>query len=144
MGKREQKRLRAGVVGAGHMGQYHILVYAELWDVDLVGIVDTDAGKAARPRRASTTPRPSPTTASSSARSTSAIAVPTEQHFEVARDCLEAGISVLVEKPMTPTLEEARELFRIARERNASCTSATSSGSTAPCRSCGRSSSTPS
>ena len=48
MGKREQKRLRAGVIGAGHMGQYHILVYAELWDVDLVGIVDADAGKAAR------------------------------------------------------------------------------------------------
>ena len=48
MGKREQKRMRTGVIGAGHMGQYHILVYAELWDVDLVGIVDTDAGKAAR------------------------------------------------------------------------------------------------
>ena len=48
MGKREQKRMRAGVIGAGHMGQYHILVYAELWDVDLVGLVDSDAGKTAR------------------------------------------------------------------------------------------------
>jgi predicted dehydrogenase len=46
------------------------------------------------------------------------IAVPTPLHFEVARDCLEAGISVLVEKPLTSTLGEARELFRIARERN--------------------------
>ena len=36
--------------------------------------------------------------------------MPTEQHFHVARTLLEAGISVLVEKPMTPTLEEAREL----------------------------------
>ena len=43
------------------------------------------------------------------------VAVPTEQHFHVARDLLEAGISVLVEKPMTPTLEEARELFAVAR-----------------------------
>ena len=34
--KREQKRMRAGVVGTGHMGQYHILVYAEQWDVDPV------------------------------------------------------------------------------------------------------------
>ena len=45
------------------------------------------------------------------------VAVPTEQHFEVARDLLEAGAHVLVEKPMTPTLEEAKELFRMARQR---------------------------
>jgi predicted dehydrogenase len=46
------------------------------------------------------------------------IAVPTPLHFQVARDFMEAGIGVLVEKPLTPTLEEARELFRLARERN--------------------------
>jgi len=45
--------------------------------------------------------------------------VPTEQHFHVARDLLEAGISVLVEKPMTPTIEEARELFAIAERTGA-------------------------
>src|SRR5262249_45262772 len=39
-------RIRAGVVGAGHMGQYHILAMMELWDVDLVGIADTDVDKA--------------------------------------------------------------------------------------------------
>ena len=119
MGKREQKRLRAGVVGAGHMGQYHILVYAELWDVDLVGIVDAGRreGRPVSPR--STTRRPH-----SSHRElfgkvdVVSVAVPTPLHFEVAKECLEAGISVLVEKPLTPTLEEARELFRIARQRN--------------------------
>ena len=42
----ENGRLRAGVVGAGHMGQYHILALAELWDVDLVAICDTDAERA--------------------------------------------------------------------------------------------------
>ena len=41
-----QGRTRAGVVGAGHMGQYHILALAELWDVDLVAICDTDAERA--------------------------------------------------------------------------------------------------
>ena len=39
--------LRAGVVGTGHMGQYHVLVYAELPDVELVGVADTDADRAA-------------------------------------------------------------------------------------------------
>jgi len=41
-----EPRLRAGVVGAGHMGQYHILALMELWDVDLVGIVDVDFARA--------------------------------------------------------------------------------------------------
>src|SRR5919106_291571 len=40
-------RVRAAVVGGGHMGQYHGRVYAELWDVDLVGIVDIDPERAA-------------------------------------------------------------------------------------------------
>src|SRR5207302_8827160 len=44
----KSERVRAAVVGAGHMGQYHTLVYAELWDVDLVGVVDTDFERARR------------------------------------------------------------------------------------------------
>src|SRR5205814_154911 len=47
------------------------------------------------------------------------VAVPTEQHFTVAADLLEAGIGVLVEKPIAPTVEEARELFAIARRSGA-------------------------
>ena len=46
--KRDERRLRAGVVGTGHMGQYHTLVYAELWDVDLVGLADVDSALVAR------------------------------------------------------------------------------------------------
>src|SRR5712664_1152345 len=40
-------KVRAGVVGTGHRGEYHVLVYAELQDVELVGVVDTDAERAA-------------------------------------------------------------------------------------------------
>jgi predicted dehydrogenase len=118
MGKREQKRLRAGIIGAGHMGQYHILVYAELWDVDLVGIVDVDAGKAARLAAQYDTQAFTDYRELFGKVDVVSIAVPTPLHFEVARECLEAGINVLVEKPLTSTLEQARELFRIARARN--------------------------
>ena len=40
------ERLRAGVVGTGHMGQYHVLVYAELPAAELVGVVDIDHDRA--------------------------------------------------------------------------------------------------
>jgi predicted dehydrogenase len=112
-------RIRAGVVGTGHMGQYHVLVYAELPDVELVGVVDLDAD------RAKTVAAGYDTRAITDHRQliglvdVASVAVPTEEHFSVARDLLEAGISVLVEKPMASTLEEARELFRVANRTGA-------------------------
>ncbi len=113
-----EPNIRGAVVGAGHMGQYHVLALAELWGVDLVGVVDTDFERA---RRVATP---------YGARAFrdhgelaglidfATVAVPTERHFEVARELLEAGAHVLVEKPMTSTVEEAKELFRVARQRN--------------------------
>jgi predicted dehydrogenase len=117
MGRAE--RVRAGVVGAGHMGQYHILVYAELWDVELVGVVDIDGGRAVNVARKYDTGAFGDHRDLIGRVDVASVAVPTEQHFHVARDLLEAGVSVLVEKPMTPTLEEARELFAVARRTGA-------------------------
>ena len=113
------RRIRAGVVGAGHMGQYHILVFAELWDVDLVGIVDTDVDRAQRLAGQYGTQAFAGHRALIGKVDVASVAVPTEQHFAVTRDLLAAGVHVLVEKPMTPTLEEAKELFRLARQRRA-------------------------
>ncbi len=113
-----EPRIRGAIVGAGHMGQYHILALAELWGVDLVGVVDTDFDKARRvaaPYGARAFPSHGEL---AGLVDFVTVAVPTALHFEVARDLLEAGIHVLLEKPMTATLEEAKELFRIARQRN--------------------------
>jgi predicted dehydrogenase len=110
--------MRAGVVGAGHMGQYHTLVYAELWDVDLVGLVDLDPSTVARLAAQYDTQGFTDYRELFGKVDVVSIAVPTPLHFEVARACMEAGIHVLVEKPLSPTLEEARELFRIARQQN--------------------------
>ncbi len=113
-----EPRIRGAVVGAGHMGQYHALALAELWGVDLVGVADIAFAKAER------VAAPYGVAAFPSHRELcglvdfATVAVPTEQHFEVARDLLESGAHVLVEKPMTPTLEEAKELFRVARQKN--------------------------
>jgi predicted dehydrogenase len=108
-------RVRAAVVGAGHMGQYHGRVYAELWDVDLVGIVDIDPARAATVAAQYDTKALTDHRALIGCIDVASVAVPTEQHFLVARDLLEAGVSVLVEKPIAPTLDEARQLYAIAR-----------------------------
>ena len=113
----ESGRIRAGVVGAGHMGQYHILALAELWDVELVAICDADAERARQIAAEYGTRAVATHQELAGLVDIATVAVPTGRHFEVARDLLEAGVHVLVEKPVTPTLEEAKELFRLARQR---------------------------
>src|SRR5881396_3157082 len=109
------RRVRAGVVGVGHMGQYHARVYAELWDVDLVGITDLNGDRAGEAAAHYDTVAFADHRDLIGRVDVASIAVPTEQHFHVARDLLEGGVNVLIEKPITPTLEEARELFALAR-----------------------------
>jgi len=101
------------------MGQYHVLVYAELPDVDLVGVVDADAERAAAVANQYDTQVFSDHRALVGRVDVVSVAVPTGKHFAVARDLLEAGVSVLVEKPMAPTLEEARALFAVAERTGA-------------------------
>jgi predicted dehydrogenase len=112
-------KVRAGVVGTGHMGQYHVLVYAELPDVELVGVVDADLARAAAVAAQYDTRVFADHRALVGRVDVASVAVPTGRHFAVASDLLEAGISVLVEKPMTPTLDEARALFAIAKRTGA-------------------------
>ena len=112
-------KVRAGVVGTGHMGQYHVLVYAELPDVELVGVADADPTRAAAVAEQYDTRVFADHRALVGRVDVASVAVPTDQHFAVARDLLEGGVSVLVEKPMAPTLEQARELFEVAERTGA-------------------------
>jgi len=110
-----EPKIRGAVVGAGHMGQYHILALAEIWNVELVGVVDVDFDRAQR------VAAPYGARAFRDHRELAGlidfatVAVPTEQHFAVARDLIESGVHVLVEKPMTSTLEEAKKKASLAR-----------------------------
>ncbi|MBI2524925.1 MAG: Gfo/Idh/MocA family oxidoreductase [Candidatus Rokubacteria bacterium] len=110
-----EPKIRAGVVGAGHMGQYHILAFMELWEAELAGIVDVDRERARQLAASYGTRAFQDHRELRGLVDVATVAVPTHRHFEVTRDLLEAGIHVLVEKPMTTTLEEAKELFRVAR-----------------------------
>jgi len=106
------------VVGVGHLGKQHARVYRELEGVQLVGVVDIDPEKARAvgtnlgvPYYTGLTPE---LLASVHAAS---VVTPTPIHFEVAKTLMEAGVSVLVEKPMTRTLEEAKTLLDVSRQQ---------------------------
>lgn len=111
-------KIRAGVVGVGHMGQYHVNVYAaEIFHADLVGIMDVDREKIQKVAEKYGTVGYTDHRELLDKVDVVSIAVPTSQHYTVAKDFLEAGVHVLIEKPMTHTMEEARELFAIAKKQ---------------------------
>lgn len=108
---------RCAVVGTGHIGRYHAQKYAGLAEAQLVAVADLNPVVAAcvateHGCRAETDYRK--LLGSVDAVS---IAVPTTLHFEVARTFLEAGVHVLIEKPITGTVDEARVLNSIAANK---------------------------
>jgi predicted dehydrogenase len=108
------KSLRAAVIGVGYLGRFHAQKYAALPDVELVGVVDPN------PERAAAVAKELGTTAFASHAELAgkvdlvSIASTTESHYRIARDCLAAGLHVLVEKPITVTVAEADELIALA------------------------------
>lgn len=99
----------AGVVGVGSMGRHHARVYDELSDVELVGVADRDDSRAQSVAdKYGTEQRPQPLLFSEA--DVVSIAVPTRHHHSVARAAIDAGVSVLVEKPFVVDPEIGRAL----------------------------------
>ena len=109
--------MRVGVIGTGHLGREHARVYASLADVALVGVYDVDAAAAATAAaRAGCPVLPSRAALLERADAVS-VCVPTPLHAEITSACLEAGLHVLVEKPITETVSDARRLRDLAQRR---------------------------
>jgi len=107
-------KLRAAVIGAGYLGRFHAQKYAALGQVDLLAVVDTNA--EARERVAREVGCEAVIDYRELLGKVDAVSVvtPTPLHHRVSMDFLEAGAHVLVEKPITSTMEEARELVATA------------------------------
>ncbi len=105
---------RVAVVGVGALGQHHARVYASLTGAALTGVFDIDAQRAAEVAARHGCRAFAHLRDVLDGADAVSVAVPTIDHHRVARALLEAGKDVLVEKPMTRTLEEADELIRIS------------------------------
>lgn len=110
------RKIRAAVVGAGYLGRFHAQKYAQAEGCELLAVVDPRA--AARERLAAELRVHTLETHRSLLGEVDAVSVatPTAAHFAVARDFLQAGAHVLVEKPITETPAEARELIALAAQ----------------------------
>lgn len=109
--------LKLGVVGIGHIGHYHAEKYAQLGEcVDLVAVCDIDKDRADDFARKLETNAVYDYKELIGTVDAVSITVPTILHFEVAEYFIRNGIHVLLEKPMTCTLDEADELIELAEK----------------------------
>ncbi len=106
---------RTAVIGVGYLGRFHAQKYAQAANSRLVAVVD--ANEAARTRVAGETGARPHSDYRELLGEVDAVSVvtPTPAHYAIARDFLRAGAHVLVEKPITETAQQARELIEAAR-----------------------------
>ena len=112
-----KEKLRVGVIGVGHLGEYHVQKYKAIPTAELIGIVDTDLDRANEVggrygtrvfrERSELLERVDGVS----------LVVPTEMHFDVAKDILSKGVHLLIEKPITYKAKPADTLVSMAQER---------------------------
>lgn len=112
-------KLKVAVIGIGSMGANHARVYANRDDVELVGVCDSRQEMVARVSHRHRVPgfdniekmlaeaRPDAVT----------VAVPTSMHRAVAETVLRSGCHLLLEKPIAVTVEDGREIVKLAQEQ---------------------------
>ncbi len=111
------EKLKVGVVGVGYFGQFHAEKYAKIEGVELVGVVDVDASRAREIAKRYRTQSFFRHTDLFNKIQAVSIAAPTPFHYSITKDFFLQGIDVLLEKPISNTLEEADELIGLAESK---------------------------
>jgi predicted dehydrogenase len=111
------KKLRVGVVGVGHIGSNHARIYAEMPQAEFVAIFDIDPARAAEIAAKYGAKATESLNEFAELVDSASVATPTSAHFPVARDLLARGKHLLIEKPITESTADARNLAQRAAEK---------------------------
>lgn len=112
------KKIRTAVVGAGHLGRFHSQKFSKIQECELVAICDVDGNKAKAVADEVGSHAESDYKKLLGRVDAVMVATPTTNHYEVAKFFLQNGVHVQVEKPLTESVSEAKELCALAKEHN--------------------------
>lgn len=112
------EKLKIGVIGTGHLGNFHIKLLKEIVNCELVGIFDKDTTKAAEAAKSNQVKVFENLEELLANVSCVSIVTSTTAHYDIAKICLSLGKHVFVEKPITSEIWQADELVKIAKEQN--------------------------
>lgn len=113
--------LKIGVFGVGHLGKFHLNNWKEIPGVELVGFFDPNDQQAQDVEQKYGLQRFRNIDSLINACDAVDIVAPTDHHFHLCQQAIRAGKHVFVEKPLAETLEEARELVKLAQESGIKC-----------------------
>ena len=112
------KKIKTAVIGTGYLGKFHAQKYASLANSELLGVCDINGELCQDIAKQCNVPAYTDYHELIGKVDAVSIAVPTLAHYEVTKVFLENGIHVLLEKPITPTVNEAEILIEIANQKN--------------------------
>src|SRR5687767_2390688 len=110
-------KLRVAVIGVGHLGQHHARLLSSMPGVELAGVVDVKGERAAEIAGKYGTEAFTDASEILGRVDAVSVATPTSTHVEIALPFVNAGVAVLVEKPLAASLEEADRLLAAAAAR---------------------------
>ncbi len=106
--------IRVGVVGVGHLGQHHARIYAEMPNAELVAVADLSEARGREVGGRLKVPAVTDYRSLIGQVDAVSVAVPTGAHYPITLSFLQAGVDVLVEKPIARSVEEADVLIAAA------------------------------
>lgn len=112
-------KIKAAVIGIGNMGKNHVRTYFEIEDIDLVAVADLNEtlGTEMAEQFKAQYYKDYKDMLTSIKPDMVSVCVPTAYHFDVAKDVIDAGVSLLLEKPITMQVAEGEELLKSAKKR---------------------------
>ena len=110
-------KLKCAVVGVGYLGRFHAQKYQNIPNAELVAVCDVNADCASRVAQELNVTAYTDYHELFPIVDAVSIAATTKFHYAIARDFLQQGIHVLIEKPITETLTQAAELIDIAKQK---------------------------
>jgi predicted dehydrogenase len=110
--------LKVGVFGVGHLGKIHLNNWKEIEGVELIGFFDPSQQVSKEVSDKFQLPYFDKAEQLMDACDLVDIVAPTTEHFEISKAAITKGKHVFVEKPLANTMDEARELLKLAKEAN--------------------------
>lgn len=109
--------VRVGIIGTGYLGRLHARVLTEIADAQVAGFVETNDAIAKDVADSLKIRRYPSVAALAKEIECAVVATPTTTHFDVARELLDAGVDVMIEKPIAATAVEAKALIDLAASK---------------------------
>ncbi len=111
------KKLKIGIIGTGHLGKLHLKMFKQISECEVIGIYDSNYETSQAVAQEFITKSFKSLDDLLNEIEAASIAVSTTAHHEIAKKCLEKGVHVFVEKPITASISEAEELVQLSKDK---------------------------